>query len=100
MLDAFNGLITEHEVACQLCEEAAELFQAANKLRRLLDGKNPTPKRREEIMEDLLEEAADVSGCLLLLGIGLEEIKAIRSRKLRRWYNRMQNNKKEGNANA
>ncbi len=39
--------IKEHlpkaEILCQLAEEASELAQAALKLRRALDGTNPTP---------------------------------------------------------
>ena len=100
MLDTFKGLITEQEVSYQLCEEVSELFQAANKMRRLLEGKNPTPKRREEIMESLLEEAADVSGCLLLLGIGLLEVKDVRAKKLKRWYNRLQKQREEEKTDA
>lgn len=43
--------IVEHlgmnEILCQLAEEASELAQAALKLRRAYDGKNPTPKTVE-----------------------------------------------------
>ena len=51
------------EILCQLAEEAAELSQAALKLRRALDGKNHTPKTIEECEEALNEEIADVLLC-------------------------------------
>ena len=45
----------------QLAEEAAELAQAALKLRRALDGTNPTPLRESEARAALAEERTDVS---------------------------------------
>ena len=63
--------IAEHlgmnEILCQLAEESSELAQAALKLRRAYDGKNPTPKTVEECINALLEESADVDLCLCLL---------------------------------
>ena len=54
------------ELLCQLAEEAAELSQAALKLRRALDGKNPTPKSVMECLDELVEEYADVFECMKL----------------------------------
>lgn len=45
----------------QLAEEASELAQAALKLRRALDGTNPTPKSVAECESNLIEEFADIN---------------------------------------
>jgi len=42
-LEKIRKMLTEDELLCQLAEEAAELSQAALKLRRVLTGVNPTP---------------------------------------------------------
>ena len=44
----------------QLAEEATELAQAALKMFRILDGRNPTPVTPEEGMANLYEEISDV----------------------------------------
>ena len=59
--------IGESEMLCQLAEEAAELSQAALKLRRALGCNNPTPVTVEEARRNLVEEAADVYNVLGLL---------------------------------
>lgn len=48
------------EILGQLTEELAEASAAASKLRRKIDGKNPTPKTLEERWEDLKKEIGDV----------------------------------------
>ena len=55
-----SDILPETEILAQLAEEASELAQAALKLRRALDGTNPTPKSVEECEENLLEELADI----------------------------------------
>lgn len=45
-------------------EEASELAQAALKLRRALDGTNPTPKSVAECEANLIEEFADISNAI------------------------------------
>lgn len=52
--------LPETELLAQLAEEAAELAQAALKLRRVLDGTNPTPTTEEDCRKNLNEELADV----------------------------------------
>ena len=52
------------ELLCQVAEEASELAQAALKLRRAIDGSNPTPKKDIECLDDMIEEVADLSLCL------------------------------------
>lgn len=51
-----SDILPKTEILAQLAEEASELAQAALKLRRALDGTNPTPKSVEECEENLLEE--------------------------------------------
>ena len=41
--EKIKGRLGEAEVLAQLAEECTELAQAALKMRRVLDGKNPTP---------------------------------------------------------
>ena len=40
--------LSEEDILCQLAEEAAELAQAALKLRRAITGTNPTPASEDE----------------------------------------------------
>ena len=43
-----------------LAEEASELAQASLKFARKIRGENPTPRRSDEIYDNLAEEIADV----------------------------------------
>ena len=52
-----SDILPDTEILAQSAEEASELAQAALKLRRALDGTNPTQKSVEECEENLLEEA-------------------------------------------
>lgn len=54
----------KEEILCQLAEEAAELSQAALKLRRAISQHNPTAMTVDEAEENLREEIADVWVCL------------------------------------
>lgn len=54
-----SDILPKTEILAQLAEEASELAQAALKLRRALDGTNPTPKSVEECLENIQEEMAD-----------------------------------------
>lgn len=58
-----DAYLPEEEVLAQLAEEAAELAQAALKLRRVLDGTNPTPLSESKARAALAEERTDVSLC-------------------------------------
>ena len=82
----------ESEMLCQLAEEAAELSQAALKLRRALGCNNPTPVTVEEARRNLVEEAADVYNVLgrLLDAEDNAEIYSIIRRKKERWLNRLE----------
>lgn len=54
--------LSEEDILCQLAEEAAELAQAALKLRRAITGTNPTPVSYEDAIYNLIEEYGDVVG--------------------------------------
>lgn len=62
MSQKVSDILPKTEILAQLAEEASELAQAALKLRRALDGTNPTPKSVEECRKAFEEEYAD-SGC-------------------------------------
>ena len=71
------------------------LAQAALKLRRALDGTNPTPKSVEECRKAFEEEYADVMVCMAALDFSddrkaYERIGIIASEKYYRWLHRLQ----------
>ena len=78
----------------QLAEECAELGKAALKLSRVLDGRNPTPVKRPEAFNNLIEEYADVLLCLEVLGMETSEVITqvgeIIPEKLDRWVQRLE----------
>lgn len=55
-----SDYLPKTEILGQLTEELAEASAAASKLRRKIDGKNPTPKTLNECWEDLKKEIGDV----------------------------------------
>lgn len=77
------------ELLAGLAEECSELAQAALKLRRVLDGTNPTPKPKEEAEADLLEEVADTALYLSQLDISFQRISEIMLTKQERWNERL-----------
>jgi NTP pyrophosphatase (non-canonical NTP hydrolase) len=83
------------ELLTQLAEEAAELAQAALKLRRTITTLNPTPTTAERALDNLREEVADV--CLLFKVMQIDtdntEHKAAMAYKLRRWVERIEHRK-------
>ena len=74
----------------QLAEEAAELSQAANKLRRAYIGRTPTPPAEAHYHLD--EEAADVLVCLEILrekgDLNMDDVLDIALQKAARWHGR------------
>ena len=60
-LEYIAETLSEEDILCQLAEEAAELAQAALKLRRAIAGTNPTPASEDEALHNLYEEIIDVS---------------------------------------
>lgn len=83
-----RDLLPETELLSQLAEEAAELAQAALKLRRALDGTNPTPKSVSECREALREEYTDVVHVGIVLNLVVNE-KQVRL-KDKRWRTRLE----------
>ena len=81
------------ELLAQLAEEAAELAHAALKLRRVEDGTNPTPVPKEDAIKNILEEIADVSLVINLLGFNTDQNEAIcreiMAKKTDRWAYRL-----------
>lgn len=86
------------ELLAGLAEEASELAQAALKLRRVMDGRNPTPKTHEQAMMELTEEIADVKLYVSLLDVDPRAVSEIMKHKLMRWEERLmkQEEQKDG----
>lgn len=74
-----------------LTEEALELALAALKLRRVLDGRNPTPVTEEQATANLLEEYGDVLNTVEVLVTPTQQELAVLSRmeKRTRWVERL-----------
>ena len=83
--------LSEEDIFCQLAEEAAEVSQAALKLRRAITRTNPTPIDAETAKNKLLEEIADVVITLdVMMGdADWNVIWAFSVRKLDRWVERL-----------
>ena len=88
------------ELLCGLAEEASELSQAALKLRRAIDNKNPTPKTCSECCDNINEEIADCKLILELLGFmepdALKVQDKIKEHKKARWISRLEMSKQKG----
>lgn len=80
--------LPEKEILAQLAEKAAELAQAALKLRRVIDGTNPTPVSEEEAKAAIIEELSDVALCCKLLNIRPSYYTM--QNKLNRWRKRLE----------
>ena len=87
------SIITEQIPVCELlaglAEEAAELAQAALKLRRCYDGTNPTPADPDIQYECFLEEIGDVELYLDQMSINRQVIADYKAAKLERWQRRL-----------
>lgn len=97
LFDEIKATLSTEELLCQLAEECSELSKAALKLRRVLDGANPTPKTYDECYDNLIEEWADVELCVLLINYKIhptpcklsEIINSIQYEKMTRWVKRL-----------
>lgn len=97
-----SDILPKTEILAQLAEEASELAQAALKLRRALDGTNPTPKSVAECEANLIEELADINNAVKALcdawfGYDLDSEcefwnaeQEIEDAKYNRWLHRLQ----------
>jgi len=82
-----------NELLAQLAEEAAELAQAALKLRRLNSSGNPAPTVSfQDAYQNLREEMADVNVCIHALGwsFGDDDVMEIFGAKRTRWRRRLE----------
>lgn len=89
-LTDIHTLLGCSELLAGMAEEAAELAQAALKLRRTIDGRNPTPVSPEEASHKLNEEFADVVLCAAALGLDREEVERFIREKAARWFMRLE----------
>lgn len=91
MIDFIREQLDEAEILAQLAEECTELAQAALKLRRIHDGRNPTPVKLSEAYANMAEEIGDVKLCLRVLGYHLDDpgYDIAGDRKLDRWCGRL-----------
>lgn len=91
-IEYIESHLCRSEILAQLAEEAAELAQAALKLRRALDDVNPTPVTLPEACDNLVAEYADVSLCLGLLLESEDAKKALNmaTEKAARWRKRLE----------
>lgn len=89
--------VGQAELFAQVAEEAAELTQAALKLRRALTGANPTPRSVDACYDDLNEEMEDtltaMGAALCLEGVEYTDRQIA---KIDRWYNRLKEAEKNG----
>lgn len=92
--------LPREDLLCQLAEECAELGKAALKLARIYRGVNPTPVTRTDAFQNLVEEMADVTLCMEVLGLNTPELLyncgQIWEEKSARWMRRL----KEGDSNG
>ena len=92
-LDVVRAKLTDQELLAQRAEEAAELAQAALKMRRVMDGANPTPVTFQEAHDNILEEICDVETCVAALLYNTPtavKVRAdLRAKKLERWAGRL-----------
>ena len=88
-----SDILPKTEILAQVAEEASELAQAALKLRRALDGTNPTPKSVEECRKAFEEEYADVVNCIIALDlddVAFERMQKKQHEKEVRWLSRLE----------
>lgn len=92
-LEIVRGKLSDPELLAQMAEEAAELAQAALKMRRVIDGTNPTPVTFQQAHDNLLEEISDVETCVAALLYNTPtavKVRAdLRAQKLERWAGRL-----------
>ena len=84
--------VSEAAMYEQLAEECTELAQATLKMARKIRGENPTPKTKQGILLNLIEEISDVDGCLCILGLEPKEDEKLY--KNWRWVRRLKGEEK------
>lgn len=70
-----------------LAEECCELAKEALKMARIIRGENPTPKEKEEVAKNLVEEVSDIKVCLDELKIHEDHtIMADKIKRFHKWW--------------
>lgn len=95
-----SDILPKTEILGQLTEELAEASAAASKLRRKIDGKNPTPKTLNECWEELKKGIGDVMNAIDALTEQdpqnyhefMSECGEYAEPKMERWLSRLQGN--------
>lgn len=89
--------LNDEELLCQLAEECSELAQAALKMRRVMNGANPTPVTTDEATHAIAEEIADILLVLRVIGYPYEarDVELIQNHKLSRWVQRLDEKRKD-----
>lgn len=75
---------------CQLAEESAELAQAALKVKRILEGRNPAAADLKDALSNLQEEIGDVLICTATLSTDFDLNTDTPLPKLQRWVSRLE----------
>ena len=68
-MDKISDYLSTSDLLCQLAQECSELAQAALRLKRAMEGTNPTQKGILECWDDLDEEIADVFLVIQQMGL-------------------------------
>jgi hypothetical protein len=92
MIEYIRDQLSQEELLAQLAEECMELGQSALKMRRVLDGSNPTPVSLSAAFANFEEEIADVLLCLKVLGVDdsdFAKYEGAMEGKLARWAGRL-----------
>ncbi|MBR6861197.1 MAG: hypothetical protein IKM73_07750 [Acidaminococcaceae bacterium] len=85
-----TDFLSREEILCQVAEEASELSQAALKLKRAIEGVNPTNVGLQQAVKNFNEEIADVRLCLdQLRCVHEDDIEKIYRDKEVRWLSRL-----------
>ena len=87
-LEYIRAKLGDAELLAQIAEECSELAHASLKLRRVLDGTNPTPVTEEEAVAAFSEEYLDLILCLHAF-LESDEAPDELTAKLRRWCERL-----------
>lgn len=90
-VEYIKSRLDETERLLGLTEEALELAVAALKLRRVLDGRNPTLVTEEQAAANLLEEYGDVLNSIevIVTPTQHEQVTQLRAEKRSRWVKRL-----------
>ena len=100
-LEYIAANLSEEDILCQIAEEAAELAQAALKLRRAITQTNPTPVTVEKAVGNLVEEYGDSVGAMTayymkhgMIDRKVADILEQNNPKYNRWAQRIKEGKK------